>query len=240
MQIVHFKRLCVCVFLCSCYEGLAVPTNSALFHKVDPGGSVMLYSTSTIQVASIMECARKCLEQNCSCYSYSIQSCSIGQCNSTNKTTIPSQEIYVPCYNSDGFALITMGSVCACVWFSTVKTDYITARDDCRDKDAHLYTVKTMDKLEWLQSNYLYMATWIGLNDINVEGTYMWEDDNTACSKSWIQQTFAPGEPSNYNPYSKSSEDCITFNYYIKMLLNDDNCLLNYTYICEKSFFNFP
>ncbi|KAK0052491.1 C-type lectin domain family 4 member M, partial [Biomphalaria pfeifferi] len=58
-------------------------------------------------------------------------------------------------------------------------------------KDAHLYTVKTMDKLAWLQLNYNYMSLWIGLNDIDVEGTYRWEDDESVCSQSWINQTFA-------------------------------------------------
>ncbi|KAK6976446.1 C-type lectin domain family 4 member M, partial [Biomphalaria glabrata] len=59
-------------------------------------------------------------------------------------------------------------------------------------KDGHLYTLKTMDKLKWLQTYYNRTKIWIGLNDIDVEGTYRWEDDYTVCSQSWMKQIFAP------------------------------------------------
>ncbi|XP_055895531.1 perlucin-like [Biomphalaria glabrata] len=196
----------------------------------------MQYSRKAFEATSPLDCARKCQLQKCASFSFSNHVCSIGQCNSTNATLGLSQEIYVSCFSSDGFTFIPFGSVSACVWVSTNITDYITARDDCRSKDGHLYTLKTMDKLKWLQTYYNRTKIWIGLNDIDVEGTYRWEDDYTVCSQSWMKQIFAPGEPNNRKS-SPNGEDCIHF-YQNVPLLNDANCLTNYTYICEKPFFN--
>ncbi|KAI8798644.1 C-type lectin domain family 4 member M, partial [Biomphalaria glabrata] len=184
---------------------LSIKTNSATFHKVEQGNALIQYLTSIFQASSLLDCARKCQQQSCACFSYNIQSCSIGKCNSTN-TTI----------------------------------DYITARDDCRSKDAYLYTVKRMDKLKWLQTYHKRTKIWIGLNDIEVEGTYRWEDDNSICSQNWINQTFIPGEPNNQIIGDQNGEDCINFYHFYSDLLNDSPCSINYTYICEKPFFNFP
>uniref|UniRef100_A0A2C9KXE7 C-type lectin domain-containing protein n=1 Tax=Biomphalaria glabrata TaxID=6526 RepID=A0A2C9KXE7_BIOGL len=219
---------------------LSIKTNNATFHKVEQGNALIQYSTSIFQASSLLDCARKCQQQSCACFSYNIQSCSIGKCNSTNTTLGPSQEIYVSCFSSDGFTFITNNSVIACVWVSTNITDYITARDDCRSKDAYLYTVKRMDKLKWLPTYHKRTKIWIGLNDIEVEGTYRWEDDNSICSQNWINQTFIPGEPNNQIIGDQNGEDCINFYHFYSRLLNDSPCSINYTYICEKPFFNFP
>ncbi|XP_055893177.1 asialoglycoprotein receptor 2-like isoform X2 [Biomphalaria glabrata] len=233
-------HISIFVFLYLHSVGIAVEMRLARFRKVEKSNLVTQYSTITIQARNLFDCARVCQIQNCHCYSFYNQVCSFGRCNLTSNNTLgPSQEIYVSCFESEGFNYITIGSVSACVWMSPIMTDYLTARDDCRAKDAHLYTVKTMEKLTWLQSMYPRKSIWIGLNDIEVEGTYRWEDDNTVCSKSWINQTFRSGEPNNGIFYGPSGEDCINF-YYLEPLLNDGFCLSNYTYICEKYFFNFP
>ncbi|KAK0052494.1 C-type lectin domain family 4 member M, partial [Biomphalaria pfeifferi] len=192
MHTLHFSHLCVFVFFCCSYRGLAGEITSAILHQVEKNQPIKLYSTSTIQARSLVDCARKCHDQNCACYSYSMQSCFIGKCNLTITYLEPGPGLYVSCFSSDGFNFVTIGSVSACVWVSAFATDYITARDDCRDKDAHLYTVKTMDKLKWLQTNYPKFFLWVGLNDIDVEGTYRWEDDNTVCNSSCLSQYFIP------------------------------------------------
>ncbi|KAK0067713.1 killer cell lectin-like receptor subfamily F member 1, partial [Biomphalaria pfeifferi] len=60
-------------------------------------------------------------------------------------------------------------------------------------KSANLYTVKTIGKLEILQKNYDNINLWVGLNDINVENVFRWEDDNTICDSSCRGQVFAQG-----------------------------------------------
>ncbi|XP_055894977.1 brevican core protein-like [Biomphalaria glabrata] len=235
----RFSKLSVFVFLCLNCEGLTDERRYVFYHKVEQN-SVTQYDTITLQAKSRIDCARECQLEKCACFSYSNEACSIGKCDLAANTSGGSQEIYVSCYGNDGFNFITIGSASACVWVSTNATSYMTARDDCRAKDAHLYTVKTMEKLTWLQSNYNSMSLWIGLNDIDVEGTYRWEDDNTVCSQSWINQTFATGEPNNhFYPGGNYDEDCISF-FYSVPLLNDAPCVSMNTYICEKPFFNFP
>ncbi|XP_055895688.1 brevican core protein-like [Biomphalaria glabrata] len=223
-------------FLSLGYLGLIVQVRSDYFYKVEKSNSVMQYSTTILQVTSLLDCSRKCQLQKCACFSYSNYVCSIGKCNLTNNNLGSSQEIYVSCLNSIGFNFITIGSVRACVWMSSNSTDYITARDDCRGKDAHLYTVKTMDRLKWLQTYYPKTSIWIGLNDMVVEGILLWEDDNSVCNSSCISQYFNAGEPTNSKYLTPDGEDCIT--YYLNLpLLNDVTCSLTYVYICEKPFF---
>ncbi|KAK0052488.1 C-type lectin domain family 4 member M, partial [Biomphalaria pfeifferi] len=56
-----------------------------------------------------------------------------GRCNLTSNNILGrNQEIYISCFDREGFNYITIGSVSASVWVSQIETDYITARDDCR------------------------------------------------------------------------------------------------------------
>lgn len=67
---------------------------------------------------------------------------------------------------------------------------------------------------------------WIGLNDIEHEGTFTWEVDKS--STNFIN--WASGEPNNdYN------QDCATVGAKILFGRWDDNqCYKSFLYICEK------
>ncbi|XP_055873423.1 C-type lectin domain family 4 member E-like [Biomphalaria glabrata] len=146
------------------------------------------------------------------------------------------KEVYVACDLSDGFQLVTSGTTSACVWVSTNMTNYFFARNSCRGKSAYLYTVKTIGKLEILQKNYDSTSLWVGLNDIDVENVFRWEDDNTICDSTCRGQVFAQGEPNN----EYDEEDCVHYynSYRPSPFLNDKNCFTNLAYICEKPLFN--
>ncbi|KAK6958868.1 killer cell lectin-like receptor subfamily F member 1, partial [Biomphalaria glabrata] len=56
----------------------------------------------------------------------------------------------------------------------------------------HLYTIKTLEKMQILQENYVSNGKiWIGLNDIVEEGVYRWEDDDSICDDSCKAMIYA-------------------------------------------------
>ena len=67
---------------------------------------------------------------------------------------------------------------------------------------------------------------WIGLNDRMVEGTYVWDGDNTIVNyTNWF-----PGEPNDFS----GKEDCIQIlNGYWGGYWNDNYCGKTRSYICE-------
>nr|XP_039249899.1 C-type lectin lectoxin-Thr1-like [Styela clava] len=68
--------------------------------------------------------------------------------------------------------------------------------------------------------------TWIGLNDIQEENTFIWEDGVTATAGStpWHE-----GEPNNFD----GNEDCVEVVRRSNWELNDNICTHQYKYLCE-------
>ncbi|KAI8747764.1 C-type lectin-related protein 2 precursor, partial [Biomphalaria glabrata] len=81
-----------------------------------------------------------------------------------------------------GFHKITDGQISACVWVSNVSMNYIQARDDCKEKGAHLLTLKTQEKFTLLHKNDPGRYLWIGLTDRLIEDIFKWDDDNSICN----------------------------------------------------------
>ncbi|XP_055873801.1 macrophage mannose receptor 1-like [Biomphalaria glabrata] len=191
--------------------------------------STLLYATSHV------DCARKCLSLLCYCYSFDSQQkiCEIGKCSIDHVNVVPKKDIYIPCEFDKGFQFVTIGGARECLSVSTKKYDYIRARDDCRSKSSNLYTIHNLSKLTWLQRTFGNTYFWVGLNDIDVENTFRWEDDNSVISDFLKSSTFAPGEPNN----GRDGNCMIYYNYY--QLLYDNTCNSNFSYVCEKLLFNF-
>ena len=63
---------------------------------------------------------------------------------------------------------------------------------------------------------------WIGLNDLDVEGTFQWVDGSSLTHQPW-----APGEPNN-----QGEEDCAMGSLYRQW--NDYPCHLPHPFICQK------
>ena len=68
---------------------------------------------------------------------------------------------------------------------------------------------------------------WLGLTDAAVEGTYRWESDNSLVNYTH----WAVAEPNDII----GLEDCVLlYGAGDPGFWNDDNCLKEYYYICEK------
>ena len=104
------------------------------------------------------------------------------------------------------------------------------AEADCVKHGEHLVTIN--DAAEWqfvnstLNGNYIYHATsvpWIGLNDKQVEGSFVWIGGQTGYSK-W----------QNGEPQGGTNENCVDFNQGGSQGYRDAPCANKVLYICEK------
>jgi hypothetical protein len=91
-----------------------------------------------------------------------------------------------------------------------------------------------MDKISILNRSMMYNCSltgnyWIGLTDVNEEGSWIWMTSMTKLSHShWTL-----GEPTALNVY-KEIENCVLI-YKNNGMWNDSPCSHTNFYICEKS-----
>lgn len=109
--------------------------------------------------------------------------------------------------------------------FCTFTTDWATARDRCVSYGYHLVHIGTKEENDWIlytANTYLVIDWWIGLNDLETEGTFKWASGEPVTYTRW-----ASGEPNNLN-----NEDCVQL--YPDGTWNDKTCTSPwYRYICE-------
>jgi hypothetical protein len=67
---------------------------------------------------------------------------------------------------------------------------------------------------------------WIGVNDIDIEGDWVWESDKSKL----LFSDWHDGEPNHYN-----NGDCCQIKWYnLLYRWNDEPCHASFLYICEK------
>ncbi|XP_035685561.1 uncharacterized protein LOC118422151 [Branchiostoma floridae] len=110
---------------------------------------------------------------------------------------------------------------------------YMEARDACAEEGAILAVVKdqeTHDFIATLRNTYANNANvWIGLNDIDNEGSFVWEDGSPLDGfNQWLA-----GQPNN----NKNKQDCVG----MQSLWNDLSCSFGRGYACQKRMYEwFP
>eukprot|EP00058_Branchiostoma_floridae_P019989 XP_002605479.1 hypothetical protein BRAFLDRAFT_92896 [Branchiostoma floridae] len=115
--------------------------------------------------------------------------------------------------------------------FRTEKKDQGSAQETCEADGGNLVSVKTSSLNNFLldlmpeRENY-----WIGLNDKDSEGTWMWEDGSRL--KSCDFTNWAPYEPNdNYGAYG--GQDCIHLWAGSSFKWDDDECWKGKYFICQ-------
>ncbi|XP_068071288.1 immune-related, lectin-like receptor 1 isoform X1 [Danio rerio] len=63
-----------------------------------------------------------------------------------------------------------------CYYFSTVKMNWTQSRDHCVTKGGHLVIITSKAEQDFLTSN-VKETHWIGLNDLDTEGHWIWVDN---------------------------------------------------------------
>ncbi|KAH9500350.1 hypothetical protein Btru_071573 [Bulinus truncatus] len=206
-------------------------------------GPIRLNSSWTDR--SLVSCMANCIARfTTQCLSVMFNNvtllCSAGSWLSQNETvpTAVEGQLYVGhnCNEQLGFRVRGYGATRACVLYDTNFRNYSEAAEFCASLDSFLYTVRTTDKLKILQGVAVHPThAWVGLDDLEVEGRYVWADNGDVIDPALVPKIFQSGQPDNYN----DTEDCtlITRNYH---MLNDYICSLIEHTVCERNLFLDP
>ncbi|XP_027138869.1 CD209 antigen-like protein C isoform X2 [Larimichthys crocea] len=108
-------------------------------------------------------------------------------------------------------------------YISSLKKSWQQSRDDCQQRGADLVIINSKEEQEFVSS---YKRHWIGLTDIETEGTWKWVDGTLLTTSFWTD-----GEPNN----DLGREDCTEiWKFDSEKSWNDNNCAQEKYWICEK------
>jgi hypothetical protein len=112
-----------------------------------------------------------------------------------------------------------------CYMVFTTRRTWATAAADCEALagDAHLVTILDAGEAAFV-TNLLTERSWIGLNDIDVENTFVWVTGDPLDFELWAQD-----EPNN-----SGNEDCVEIATTAGEW-NDEGCGETRHYVCERS-----
>lgn len=110
--------------------------------------------------------------------------------------------------------------------FCFVARSFAEADADCQDQGGALLSIHSQAIQDWAVQQAFQIAAsdwWIGLNDIQSEGTFVWTDGTPLDFTAWNE-----GEPNN-----AGNEDCVNLAYWAGGLWNDLGCDAARPYICR-------
>jgi hypothetical protein len=111
-----------------------------------------------------------------------------------------------------------------CYRFASGTSSWLGARQACRQWGGRLMVVGSAGEDQLLAERQLD-DTWIGLQDILIEGAFFWENGSDASYRN-----FAPGEPNDGN-----DSDCVEKRQ-SDALWYDQPCSLSKPFACERAF----
>ncbi|XP_058497018.1 CD209 antigen-like isoform X2 [Solea solea] len=111
-------------------------------------------------------------------------------------------------------------------YISSVKNSWQDSRDDCLQRGADLIIVNSKEEHEF--TRLFRQSFWIGLTDIETEGTWKWVDGTLLRQSFWFA-----GEP---NSNEGRNEDCGDTMFFVhENSWNDQECAFKHFWICEKT-----
>ncbi|XP_033182744.1 CD209 antigen-like protein C [Anabas testudineus] len=119
---------------------------------------------------------------------------------------------------------------CVCYLLSNEIGSWQTGREDCRQRGADLVVIDSAEVQTFL-SRFTKQQTWIGLTDLENEGTWKWIDGTPLTLTYW-----AHDQPDNGGGDPRfGEEDCAHIRTYTNDLWNDLSCSYQLHWICEKT-----
>ena len=80
--------------------------------------------------------------------------------------------------------------------------DWHDAQQKAVEEDAHLVSINDEDEQHWLQVIFRSHSTWIGLTDVEKEGTWQWDSGEPVTYTNWATQpVFPDGRPEAEKDY---------------------------------------
>ncbi|KAI8492289.1 hypothetical protein Bbelb_301860 [Branchiostoma belcheri] len=105
----------------------------------------------------------------------------------------------------------------------TCKTSYQEARDECALIGGHIVTVQTEEKYNFLIRKDSHRAFWIGLDDIQTEGSFVWNDGLPLGSLA----------PWNASVQNSDDRDCVAMGRETQFKWLHMDCNYRLRYLCE-------
>ncbi|XP_058394022.1 low affinity immunoglobulin epsilon Fc receptor [Diceros bicornis minor] len=87
-----------------------------------------------------------------------------------------------------------------CYYFGEGPKKWIEARFACSKLQGRLVSIHSQEEQDFLTKRANKKGSWIGLRDLNIEGEFVWMDENPLDYSNW-----QPGEPNNEG----EGEDCV-------------------------------
>ncbi|XP_042857745.1 putative per-hexamer repeat protein 5 isoform X10 [Penaeus japonicus] len=143
----------------------------------------------------------------------------------TTTTTLPPTTTALSC--PEGWAMYDR----SCYHVSSERGTWTEGKSYCESNGGSFVTLTSEEEWDFVKSMTVE-DTWIGLNDRNREGAFVWDSDNTSPAFTM----FSSGEPNDHKPFLWSDgEDCVELRESKDFLWNDDDCDKDKIYACERS-----
>ena len=111
--------------------------------------------------------------------------------------------------------------------FCETTASWTSAQASCATYGYHLVSMGSSAENTWVDDtadSYSTSKWWMGLNDIDSEGTFAWDSGESVSYTNWHS-----GEPND----SGGNEDCGQLNRWTDYTWNDEPCSSSFRYICE-------
>ncbi|XP_030644336.1 CD209 antigen-like protein E [Chanos chanos] len=98
-----------------------------------------------------------------------------------------------------------------CYHFSTAEMKWTESQNYCVTKGGQLVIIRSKEEQDFLHVNTGDKSHWIGLNDMETEGRWVWVNKQTLDEtgvKFWRKRENKKGEPDNWTYDDASGEDC--------------------------------
>ena len=121
---------------------------------------------------------------------------------------------------------LSTGELVCLMLISDISVTYQAATSFCASLGSYLASVKTFAKFNIISALANNTKTWVGIDDLVTEGTYVSASDGQVLDSQQIGDVFTPD---NWD----KQEDCVEFQ--LGLMLNDIPCWLNRNFFCEKN-----
>ncbi|XP_031442016.1 asialoglycoprotein receptor 1-like [Clupea harengus] len=125
-----------------------------------------------------------------------------------------------------------------CYLFSSTNKTWSQSRDHCITLGGHLVIVNNQEEQSFLSQSAIEDFYWIGLNDLETEGQWIWVDStplNETGAVFWLKRSDKPDEPDepdNWMGENSSGEDCGVVSKIGEWF--DNSCNKLFTFVCER------
>ena len=111
-----------------------------------------------------------------------------------------------------------------CYRFYQEQLTWSDAKARCEREGGDLTSIHSAEENQFLATISQNAYTWIGGNDLDTEGTFVWSDGS-----AWDFTQWEAGEPNN-----SGDQDCALTGFQGRAVWDDSHCTRKLSFICKK------